>query len=203
MKFFLIFIFSFFVIQSFNAQNWDINLLKDINQTYTKNGGKVMVALTESGGPIAYAMPISFFVAGKIHNDHKMVVNSYEMASVTAMNGIVTTLLKISIQRERPFDAYPDKVTKYSSGGSYSMPSGHTSTIFAAATSVSLLYPKWYIIAPSYLFAASVGYSRMYLGVHYPSDVLIGALIGTASSYGTHLLFKHLKKKYFKDPLKL
>jgi membrane-associated phospholipid phosphatase len=43
----------------------------------------------------------------------------------------------------------------------------------------------------------------MYLGVHYPSDVLIGAVIGTASSYGAHLLFKQLKKKYFKDPIKL
>ena len=83
------------------------------------------------------------------------------------------------------------------------MPSGHTSTVFAAATSVSILYPKWYVIAPSYLFAASVGYSRMYLGVHYPSDVLIGAIIGTASSLGAHLLFKQLKKKYFKDPMKL
>jgi membrane-associated phospholipid phosphatase len=198
-----LFLVSFFFALSSNAQNWDINLLKNINQTYSKTGGTVMVAVTESGGPIAYAMPISFFVAGKVHKDHKMVVNSYEMASATAINGIVTTLLKISIQRERPFSAYPNEVTKYSSGGSYSMPSGHTSTMFAAATSVSLLYPKWYIIAPSYLFAASVGYSRMYLGVHYPSDVLIGAVIGTASSYGAHLLFKQLKKKYFKDPVKL
>lgn len=198
-----LFLVSFFFALSSNAQNWDINLLKNINQTYSKTGGTVMVAVTESGGPIAYAMPISFFVVGKVHKDHKMVVNSYEMASATAINGIVTTLLKISIQRERPFSAYPNEVTKYSSGGSYSMPSGHTSTMFAAATSVSLLYPKWYVIAPSYLFAASVGYSRMYLGVHYPSDVLIGAVIGTASSYGAHLLFKQLKKKYFKDPVKL
>jgi membrane-associated phospholipid phosphatase len=198
-----LFLVSFFFAFTSNAQNWDINLLKNINQTYSKAGGKVMIAFTESGGPIAYAMPVSFYVAGKVHKDHKMVVNSYEMASATAINGIVTTLLKISIQRERPFSAYPNEVTKYSSGGSYSMPSGHTSTMFAAATSVSLLYPKWYVIAPSYLFAASVGYSRMYLGVHYPSDVLIGAVIGTASSYGAHLLFKQLKKKYFKDPVKL
>jgi membrane-associated phospholipid phosphatase len=162
-----------------------------------------MVAVTESGGPLSYAMPVGFFVAGKVHKDHKMVVNSYEMASGALINGIVTTVLKTSLQRERPFETYPDEVTKYSSGGSYSMPSGHTSTVFAAATSVSILYPKWYVIAPSYLFAASVGYSRMYLGVHYPSDVLIGAIIGSASSFGAHLLFKQLKKKYFKDPVKL
>jgi membrane-associated phospholipid phosphatase len=189
MRFIFCILVSFCIIQPTNAQNWDINLLKDINQSYTKTGGSIMVAVTETGGPISYAMPI--------------VVNSYEMASAALINGIVTTVLKTSIQRERPFETYPNEVTKYSSGGSYSMPSGHTSTVFAAATSVSILYPKWYVIAPSYLFAASVGYSRMYLGVHYPSDVLIGAIIGTASSFGAHLLFKQLKKKYFKDPMKL
>ena len=203
MRFIFCILVSFCIIQPTNAQNWDINLLKDINQSYTKTGGSIMVAVTETGGPISYSMPIGFFVAGKIQKDHKMVVNSYEMASAALINGIVTTVLKTSIQRERPFETYPDQVTKYSSGGSYSMPSGHTSTVFAAATSVSILYPKWYVIAPSYLFAASVGYSRMYLGVHYPSDVLIGAIIGTASSFGAHLLFKQLKKKYFKDPMKL
>jgi membrane-associated phospholipid phosphatase len=203
MKLIFFFLLSFCFIQTINAQNWDINLLKDINKTYSKTGGSIMVAVTETGGPLSYAMPVGFFVAGKLHKDHKMVVNSYEMASAALINGIVTTVLKTSIQRERPFETYPDEVTKYSSGGSYSMPSGHTSTVFAAATSVSILYPKWYVIAPSYLFAASVGYSRMYLGVHYPSDVLIGAVIGTASSYGAHLLFKQLKKKYFKDPVKL
>jgi membrane-associated phospholipid phosphatase len=49
---------------------------------------------------------------------------------------------------------------------------------FALATSLSLSYPKCYIIVPSFAWASSVGYSRMDLGVHYPSDVLAGAIVG-------------------------
>ena len=49
---------------------------------------------------------------------------------------------------------------------------------FALATSLCIKYPKWYVIAPSALWACSVGVSRMNEGVHYPSDVLAGAAIG-------------------------
>jgi membrane-associated phospholipid phosphatase len=94
----------------------------------------------------------------------------------------ITEIMKFSINRARPFDTYPF-IEKLSDGGSPSFPSGHTSTAFSFATSLSLQYPKWYVIAPSLLWAASVGYSRMDLGVHYPSDVLVGAIVGAGSAY--------------------
>lgn len=89
--------------------------------------------------------------------------------------------MKYGFNRKRPFVTYPDLITKKSEAGSPSFPSGHTSQAFATATSLSLAYPKWYVIAPSLLWAGAVGYSRMELGVHYPSDVLVGALIGIGS----------------------
>ena len=78
---------------------------------------------------------------------------------------------------------------------SSSMPSGHTSLAFATATTLTLSYPKWYVIAPSYFWACSVGYSRMNLGVHYPSDVAAGALLGAGSAYITHLVNGWLRQK--------
>ena len=102
--------------------------------------------------------------------------------------------MKYIINRERPYITYP-YLEKASDGGSPSFPSGHTEAAFATATSLSLAFPKWYVIAPSYIYAGSVGYSRMHLGVHYPSDVLAGALVGTTSSYFTYRANKWLKGK--------
>lgn len=63
--------------------------------------------------------------------------------------------------------------------GSYSFPSGHASGSFVIATSLTLRYPDnpW-IVAGSFTYATLVSLGRMYWGVHYPSDVLVGSLVG-------------------------
>ncbi len=180
------------------CQNADIHLLKSINGSYTVNGGKVMLTVTNSVNVLSLGLPVGIFITGKATKNDKVVWDSYELLSATAVNGIFTTSLKFGFQRERPFVTYPDDITKYTKAGSHSFPSGHTSMAFSTAMSMSLIYPKWYVIVPSFVWAASVGYSRMYLGVHYPSDVFAGAFLGCASSLGTHYLFKYLRKKYMK-----
>jgi membrane-associated phospholipid phosphatase len=98
------------------------------------------------------------------------------------------------IKRERPYLRYSG-LEPVVFESSYSMPSGHTSTAFATATSLSMAYPKWYVIVPSFAWASSVGYSRMHLGVHYPSDVFIGAIVGSGSAFLTHKANQWLEKK--------
>jgi membrane-associated phospholipid phosphatase len=181
------------------SQNWDINTLHKINMQYTPSGGTAFKIVTESINPVSISLPVGLYIYGaaKKQNDEKW--KAYEMAAVIGVNGLLTTALKVGIHKPRPFVTYPDLVTKYTKAGSYSLPSGHTAMAFSTAVSISLLYPKWYVIAPSLLWASSVAYSRMYLGVHYPTDVLLGMGVGTASSFATHYLFKYLQKKYRKD----
>lgn len=119
------------------------------------------------------------------------------IAASLGADAIITFGLKYSVNRPRPFVTYPD-IIKKSDAGSKSFPSGHTSSAFALATSLSLEYPKWYVIVPSYMWACTVGYSRMRLGVHYPSDVFAGAVIGAGCAWAGWWLNKKLwqPKKY-------
>ncbi|MCE2743242.1 MAG: phosphatase PAP2 family protein [Fluviicola sp.] len=189
----LVFIFS---ISNSKAQDKDYLLLKKINDQYTPFGGGIMRGFSDSDTYLALGIPTGLFIYGKVKKNPEMVWNSFESFSNQLINGVATTILKTTIDRARPFVTYPDDIHKHSVAGSKSYPSGHTSMAFAAATSISLQYPKWYVIAPAFIYASGVGYSRMYLGVHYPTDVLAGAVLGAGSSFVTHYTFKFIKKRW-------
>jgi membrane-associated phospholipid phosphatase len=125
---------------------------------------------------------------------------SYKEKAITtgtaiALNVVITYGLKYSINRQRPYLTYPD-IDNVITESSRSMPSGHTSIAFATATSLSLNFPKWYVAVPAYSWASMVAYSRMHLGVHYPSDILVGALVGSGCAYFSYKANQWIRKKY-------
>ncbi len=185
----LIFLLGFGNVQ---AQNFDTRILQSINSQDTKYD-KIWLGVTNSATPISIVSPLSLYAMGYFHYLPKGKENAYATAGSLAINSILTFGLKWSIQRERPFANNPN-IYKKTQAGSYSFPSGHTSTAFATATSLTLAYPKWYVAVPAYAWASAVGYSRMHLGVHYPSDVLAGAIIGTLSSFVAFKLNQKLAK---------
>ena len=135
-------VFTFLFCRLSIAQSLDFTLLKSINHSYTPQGGKVFIPITNSVDPLAIGIPVGMFVVGKITKNKPLVFKSYEIGTASILTSLMTGGLKASIQRERPFNSYPTEIIKYTKGGSYSFPSGHTSAAFASATSVSLLYPK-------------------------------------------------------------
>lgn len=126
-------------------------------------------------------VPAGLFLGGVAIGDKKMRQNALYVASSTAVSAGFTFLIKQLGKRKRPFVKNINIVPVYIAKGS-SFPSGHTSAATSTAMALSRAYPKWYVIAPSILWAGSVGYSRMYLGLHYPTDVAAGAVIGTGSA---------------------
>lgn len=164
------------------SQNADIILLRRINLERNERPDEAFNLLSQTARPFAMAAPALVFGIGWISNNKSTRQKGLMMGASFFAATAVTTTLKYSINRERPYVTYPD-IEKISEGGSPSFPSGHTSDAFSNATSLSLAFPKWYVIAPSYAYAAAVGYSRMHLGVHYPSDVIAGALVGAGSAY--------------------
>ena len=69
------------------------------------------------------------------------------------------------------------------------------SAAFNSATALSLWFPKWYVIVPSYAWAGLVGYGRMYEGVHYPTDVLAGAAFGVGSAFAARKINRWIHKE--------
>ncbi len=96
-------------------------------------------------------------------------------------------LLKNLIKRERPamkLDFYQAWITP---SDRFSFPSGHTAAAFVFACLVWEFYPLF--AAPLFLWAGLVGASRVLLGVHYPSDIAAGAVLGCTSVWGAHHLY--------------
>ena len=175
-----------------HGQNIDIDLLKSINPSHPHS------AILKTTGQSAYYLPVGFAAGsigyGIISKDKKLRERGYELVLSMGLSAIITQSLKYTIDRERPADRYPNDVFVEKPVHGRSFPSGHTTIAFAAATTVTLQYKKWYIAVPAYLWAGAAGYSRIYAGEHYPSDVLAGAAVGIGSAYLAHWISGKLFK---------
>jgi undecaprenyl-diphosphatase len=87
-------------------------------------------------------------------------------------------ILKNSIKRPRPHDSLSGIQSVIRASDRFSLPSGHTSAAFLFATFMSIGISP--VFLPLYIWASGVGASRVVLGVHYPADILMGALLGTS-----------------------
>ena len=164
------------------SQNLDIRILRQINEHRNEHLDGTFKTISSSVSPISIGAPILIFGTGLIEKNQELKQKGLMIGASFLATTLFATTLKHAVNRARPFETYPD-IQKLSAGGSSSFPSGHTSDAFSTATSLSLAFPKWYVIAPSYIYASAVGYSRMHLGVHYPSDVLAGAIVGAGSAF--------------------
>lgn len=190
----------FFLLSVFiaSSQNIDIDILNKINSNRNATLDPTFKAITNTAVPLSIATPVVLYSIGLIKKDSLIKQKALIVSETFLASAFITLASKKIIKRERPYLRYA-QLEPVVFENSYSMPSGHTSTAFATATSLSLAYPKWYVIAPSFIWAGSVGYSRMHLGVHYPSDVLVGALVGSVSAYLTSKANQWLNKNRKKD----
>ena len=103
-----------------------------------------------------------------------------------ALSDWSATGLKALVDRDRPPEDYPRPKALVPVPHDASFPSGHAATSFAAATVLTFAFPR---LAPAlFLLAAAVAFSRVYVGVHYPLDVICGALLGLGLGFATRWL---------------
>lgn len=172
-------------------QQIDDRIMIDLSEHRTPVQTDFFMFLSKYNNLVNVGVPAGVFAAGVINNDKGTRQNALYIASSSAVNLLLTTVIKKIVKRPRPFLGKV-RINAVYQPGSTSFPSGHASSSFTTATALSQVYSKWYVIAPAYLWAGSVSYSRMYLGVHYPTDVATGAILGT----GTALSMKFIQPNH-------
>lgn len=111
---------------------------------------------------------------------------------------ICNIILKPLVARERPF-ANKDIELLIPKPKDYSFPSGHTGASFASVG--ALFFSGSEIWIPSFILALLIAFSRLYLYVHYPTDVLAGILLGILSGYAGYIIVKKINEKYRRNKL--
>jgi membrane-associated phospholipid phosphatase len=104
-------------------------------------------------------------------------------SAAAAMAGVAVTIVKEAVDRARPPVADPGLDPVGVIPASASFPSGHSATAFATAVAVGLVYPR--LRLPLLALAALVAASRVYLGMHYSTDVIVGTALGVAIGLAT------------------
>lgn len=192
----LVLLIGIMTLCQLNAQNWDINTVKTINNWGVHDLSRT---LSHSGILLPVGVPAAMGIYALIQKDEPLLKDAiYIGTSVIEAVGI-TYGLKYAFDRQRPYVKYPNKIHPIDAEDSPSFPSGHTSAAFSLATSLSITYPKWYVIAPSAIWACGVGLARINQGVHYPSDVLTGAAIGVGCAFVNVYVNRWLNKWLFKQ----
>ncbi len=189
----LILILLFLSCQTF-AQNSEYNIIESLQQGRNTGSDKAWDALSQSADYTGIIAPFGLLTVGFIQQDENLKWKA--LSSGVAVIGTYGAgyIMKKAIKRDRPFVKYPEFIP-YRNKDSYAMPSGSTALAFTTATSLTMALPKWYVALPSYAYAGAIGYSRIHLAEHYPTDVLAGAVLGSASAFVCYKLNRWVNKK--------
>lgn len=180
-------------------ENFDTSLIHSLYQIRSPLLNHIMVFLSYLGGQIMVALAI-IFTSVLLIKKHKR--EAFLFAFILVMATVIDNVLKDIIQRPRPY-FYPLVVES-----DYSFPSGHAMDSFVFYTTLSYLLfhftkKKWLSTIASIcslILVGLIGLSRVYLGVHYPSDVLAGFMGGLAWFASVLLIQKTLEfYKLFKE----
>lgn len=171
--------------------DYDITILRWVHHNRIESFDNILNSVSFATTFVSITLLITILLISLKKKSVELRHKFFKILTVFILSAIVSLSLKYFIFRERPFSSYPD-IEKLSEAGNSSFPSGHTTEAFAMAFAFSIFFPQRKYILPVFIWALVVAYSRMALGVHYPTDVLSGLLIGACIGWSV----SQFTKKY-------
>ena len=155
-------------------KKWDATLSQRISQLHGRRPVDIfMYAVSHFG--YGYTYPLIFLVIVIFNWNLKLIIPAGFVSF--ALEHTTHKFLKNKTRRTRPFEVLPIR-NLMRPLDAYSFPSGHAASAFVMATLLNHLYP--FLVIPLYFFASIIAISRVYNGLHYPSDIMAGSAIGFA-----------------------
>lgn len=170
--------------KSYEKDNLDIRIFRSINNSRNKLKDNIFDVVDRSVIFTTILTPLSQFAVsnaeGNVYDENSAIIL---VASEIINFGLVYST-KTLVRRNRPYQSLNNVYTRKAFGDDkYSFPSGHSSFTFTMATSYLLRYPQYPLVyMPVFAYALLTSYGRPYFGMHYPSDILAGALYGISSA---------------------
>jgi undecaprenyl-diphosphatase len=175
----------------------DQQLFLFLNSFHSPFWDKVMNIISGTSTWIPLYLVILVYLGFKLKR--KFIALLIVIAIAVTLSDQISVLIKNSVQRFRPchqpeLEGMVHIVNGYC-GGLYGFVSSHASNCFMVATLCALMIrQRWFTIS-MFTWAAVIGYSRIYLGVHYPGDVVCGALLGAIVGYAIYKLYQYTDRK--------
>ena len=173
--------------------HFDLPILHWVHSLASPALDRIVPIMTDIGGPIGGALlagivTVIFWLKGKKRE-------AYVLAFSSAGAAILNVLLKVTFMRARP-----DEWTRLVTENSYSFPSGHAMASAALGFAlVAVLWRtkyRWDAMIGATIYVLLIGFTRLYLGVHYPSDILAGWLLSAAwTSLVVVMMYRRLSRR--------
>jgi undecaprenyl-diphosphatase len=161
----------------------DVRLFRSINDARSRTATAVFNITDYSVWPVLIATPLTLMGTGIGTGDEETFESGMLLSAAEGLAYGVRGALKIAFKRPRPYEELQNvSVGHLETSDPYSFPSGHTTGVFTMAMLLSLRYPKPAVMVPAIAYAGIVAYGRIYYGLHYPSDIAGGILVGAGSA---------------------
>ncbi len=178
-------------------KQWDRELFVYLNSLGIERFDGFWIYVTKIESWTAFFIFLIFLIFYYYKGKKAVVVFLFALLTF-AITFLFTTVVKDYVARLRPnnVEAFAELIRILQKPTSYSFFSGHASSSFSITTFMVLVlrkFTKWIYLA--YLWPLIFVMSRVYVGVHYPSDILVGALVGTVFAFAFYFLCKKIISK--------